>query len=76
MSRHLPVVSGREAARAFEKLGFVVLPNRGKGSHMVMHKAGTPVLLTVPVHRPLKRGTLRSLIREAGITVDRFRELL
>jgi predicted RNA binding protein YcfA (HicA-like mRNA interferase family) len=76
MSSHLPVVSGGEAVKAFIKAGFTLLPGRGKGSHIVLHHPAMNKLLTVPNHRPVRRGTLRSLIREAGLTVDQFRELL
>ena len=76
MSRPLPVISGRDAVRAFAKAGFVELPDRGKGSHRVMHRPGWPAILTIPDHRELKRGTLRSLIRDAGLTVDEFVDLL
>ena len=73
MSR-LPRVSGREAVSAFEQIGFVI--RRQHGSHIVMTKAGQPATLSVPDHRELQVGTLRALIRKAGITVDRFQELL
>jgi predicted RNA binding protein YcfA (HicA-like mRNA interferase family) len=76
MSSHLPVVSGAEAVKAFTKAGFVLMPGRGKGSHIVLHHSVTNKLLTVPNHRPVRRGTLRALIRDAGLTVDQFRDLL
>ena len=76
MSRRLPVLSGRDAVRAFEKAGFAQLAVRGKGSHMVMAREGWPAILTVPDHAELKRGTLRALIRQAGLTVDEFRSLM
>jgi predicted RNA binding protein YcfA (HicA-like mRNA interferase family) len=70
----LPVVSGRQARRAFEKDGWVF--DRQRSSHMVLVKAGVPVNLTVPDHRELDRGLLRGLIRDAGLTVKQFRDLL
>ncbi len=76
MGEHLPVLSGREAARAFEKAGFQIQPGRGKGSHIALFDPRTRKLLTVPDHRELKRGMLRGLIREAGPTVEEFRGLL
>ena len=76
MNNALPVLTPREAIRAFSRAGFSVLPNRGKGSHTVMAKAGWPAILTIPDHAELKRGTLRSLIRDAGLTVEQFRALL
>ncbi len=70
----LPHVSGREAARAFEKDGFTI--ERWRGSHMMMTKPGWPATLSVPDHREMRAGTLRSLIRDAGLTIDEFLALL
>lgn len=69
----LPVVSGAEAVRAFERLGYT--QTRQSGSHVRMKAEGRPSL-TVPLHDTLKRGTLRSLLHDADITVERFRENL
>ncbi len=71
----LPVVSGDEAIRAFERLGYERV--RQSSSHVRL-KASAPDRrpLAVPRHRELKRGLLRGLIRDAGITVEEFRELL
>lgn len=69
----LPVVSGARAVRAFEKLGYERV--RQSGSHVrLVYEGRNP--LTVPLHRELKRGTLRSLIRNAGITVEEFVSLI
>lgn len=70
----LPVVSGRQARRAFEKAGWVF--DRQRGSHMILTKPGVPYNLSVPDHRELDRGLLRGLIRDAGLTVDEFIALL
>lgn len=69
----LPVISGREAANAFQKLGFIF--HRQKGSHIILYHANGRHL-SVPDHRELDRGTLRALIRGAGITVEEFVALL
>lgn len=66
----LPRVSGKKAVVAFRKLGFNRV--RQQGSHAILKKDGFPLLLSVPLHDELKRGTLRRLIRDAGITVDEF----
>lgn len=76
MGSRLPVISGDQAVKAFGRLGFLLLADRGKGSHRIMHKPGHPAILTIPDHREIKRGTLRSLIRDAGITVEEFLGLL
>lgn len=66
----LPVLSGREVARVFEKLGWRKM--RQKGSHIIQVKEGLYVTLSVPNHKEIARGTLRSLIRLAGLTVAEF----
>jgi predicted RNA binding protein YcfA (HicA-like mRNA interferase family) len=72
MSR-LPVCSGQDAIRAFQKLGYEV--DHQTGSHIILRH---PQMrrLTVPNHRELAKGTLRALIREAGLTKEAFANLL
>jgi predicted RNA binding protein YcfA (HicA-like mRNA interferase family) len=67
----LPRISGREAVSAFRKLGYEV--DRQRGSHIILRHTLPPHRrLTVPDHRELAKGTIRALIREAGITVEDF----
>jgi len=66
----LPVMSGREVVRVFEKHGWEIA--RQRGSHIVMVKAGENVTLSIPDHKEVAKGTLRSLIRSAGMTVQDF----
>ena len=67
----LPRISGREVAAAFRKLGYEF--DRRRGSHIILRQAQPPHRrLTVPDHREIAKGTLRALIREAGITVEDF----
>jgi predicted RNA binding protein YcfA (HicA-like mRNA interferase family) len=66
----LPTLSGREVVRVFESFGWEVA--RQRGSHIVMTKEGEMVTLSVPDHKEVARGTLRSLIRSANLTVDEF----
>jgi len=70
----LPILSGRKAVRAFEKLGWQIA--RQRGSHIIMVREGENVTLSIPDHKEVAKGTLRSLIRAAGITVDEFVRLL
>jgi predicted RNA binding protein YcfA (HicA-like mRNA interferase family) len=70
----LPVISGAKAVRAFETAGWT--QDRQRGSHIVMLKSGRNVSLSVPQHRELGPGTLRALVRAAGMTVDEFVALL
>ena len=48
---------------------------RQRGSHMILVKDGHPATLSVPDHKEVAKGTLRSLIRSSGLTVERFMEL-
>lgn len=66
----LPVISGRKAVRAFEELGWQIA--RQRGSHIILVKEGEIATLSIPDHKEVAKGTLRSLIRTAGITVDEF----
>ena len=66
----LPVLSGREVVRVFGSFGWRVA--RQTGSHVVLTKEGHLASLSVPDHREVARGTLRSLIRSADLTVAEF----
>jgi len=70
----LPVISGEEAVKAFERAGWHV--DRQRGSHVVMLRQGSMVSLSIPQHRALAPGTLKALIRAAGMTVEEFFKLL
>jgi predicted RNA binding protein YcfA (HicA-like mRNA interferase family) len=66
----VPVLKPREVVKAFEKLGWEVA--RQRGSHIILTKDGHIATLSVPNHREVARGTLRSLIARAGITLEEF----
>ena len=70
----LPAVTANEAIEAFSRFGFVPEPSKRRGSHRVLCKPGHQYHLTIPYHghQTLKAGTLRSLIRDAGITQEQF----
>lgn len=70
------MVAGDKVVKAFSKAGWAAV--RQRGSHVIMVKENSVVTLSVPVHkgRPVKRGTLRDLIRDSGLTVEEFIELL
>lgn len=70
----LPVVSGADTVKVFQAVGWYV--DRQRGSHVVMLKGGEIASLSVPQHRELAPGTLRSLLRSAGMTVEQFVSLL
>jgi len=75
MSGRLPSMSVREVVRAFERAGFQVVPARGKGSHITMARDDWPAILVIPSHGEVRRGTLRALLRQSGLTVEQFLEL-
>jgi predicted RNA binding protein YcfA (HicA-like mRNA interferase family) len=74
MAGQLPVLSGKQVRKAFENDGWEYI--RQRGSHMILVKEGSMATLSVPNHKTVARGTLRSLIRAAGLTVEEFLELL
>ena len=67
-------ISGKKAVKAFQKAGWQ--PIGQVGSHLVLVKPGVRVNLSIPQHKELSVGTLRALIRNAGLTVEEFLELL
>ena len=70
----VPVLKPKEVIKVFEKFGWEVA--RQKGSHIIMIKAGNIATLSIPNHSEVARGTLRSLITKAGLTIDEFSEIL
>ena len=76
MTQRLPSLRPKEVIRALERAGFAV--SRTSGSHCrLVHMKDPARKVTVPVHSTdLKRGTLRSIIAQAGLTVAEFVELL
>ena len=74
MSR-LPVVSGKDAVKAFSKIGYEL--DHQTGSHMILRRNVFPYRrLTIPNHREISRGTLRAIIRQAGLTVEELTRLI
>jgi predicted RNA binding protein YcfA (HicA-like mRNA interferase family) len=72
--RGLPQISGRDCAKALAKAGFY--EKRQQGSHMILRRDEPFAQLVVPDHKTLDRGTLRAIIRQAGLSVDEFLGLL
>lgn len=66
----LPSISGRDCVKALEKGGFQL--RRQEGSHMVMRRNFPFAQVVVPDHRELDRGTLRAILRGAGLSVEEF----
>jgi predicted RNA binding protein YcfA (HicA-like mRNA interferase family) len=77
MSGRLPTLRSREVVRALERAGFVI--SRISGSHCrLIHPSDPAPKVTVPLHGSIdiKRGTLRAIIAQAGLTVTEFLALL
>lgn len=70
----LPVISGADCVKALGKAGFEVY--RQRGSHITVVRKSPSSQTTIPNHKELDRGTLRAIIRQAGLTVDEFIALL
>ncbi len=66
----LPTLRGRDAVRVFQHLGWQVV--RQSSSHIIMVREGSPATLSIPDHREVAKGTLRSLIRAANLSVAEF----
>ncbi|MCL5782699.1 MAG: type II toxin-antitoxin system HicA family toxin [Candidatus Thermoplasmatota archaeon] len=67
----LPVVSGKKVVKVLTKIGFFM--DHQTGSHIIMRKEGEKSLtISVPKHEEMKTGTLRTLIKQTGLTVDEF----
>jgi predicted RNA binding protein YcfA (HicA-like mRNA interferase family) len=70
----LPVISARDCLRALQKAGFAI--SRQRGSHITLKRQDPKARVIVPNHKEIKPGTLRTILREAGLTVEEFIELL
>lgn len=74
MSR-LPQVSGRDVVKLLMRIGYE--QDRVRGSHIMMRQTASPHRrLTIPNHDPVAKGTLRAIIRQAGLSVEEFVTLL
>ena len=75
MRQELPVLKPKRVVAALEKAGFEI--KRQTGSHVIMYKSGIRYPISIPQHpKELPRGTLRAIIREAGLTVKELLGLL
>ncbi len=70
----VPILPPSDVIKTFQRLGWQVV--RQKGSHMIMTRPGHIATLSIPNHPEVARGTPRSLISKAGLTVEQFLEAL
>ncbi|MDP3025338.1 MAG: type II toxin-antitoxin system HicA family toxin [candidate division Zixibacteria bacterium] len=66
----VPLLRPKQVVKAFKKLGWGIA--RQRGSHIILTKEGHIATLSIPNHLQVARGTLRSLITRAGITIEEF----
>ena len=71
----LPIISGRELCKLLKKSGYFI--DHQTGSHIILRHGRPPYRrLTVPDHKEIAKGTLRAIIRQAGLTLDEFKALI
>jgi predicted RNA binding protein YcfA (HicA-like mRNA interferase family) len=71
----IPVLSGKDLCAALRKLGYEI--DHQTGSHIILRVAKPPFRrLTVPNHKEIAKGTLRAIVKQAGITIEELKELL
>jgi predicted RNA binding protein YcfA (HicA-like mRNA interferase family) len=72
----IPIISGNQATKCFEKIGYQAV--RQRGSHIRMrHKSDSSKKpLTIPRHRTLGKGLMRKLLRDAELSIEEFLKLL
>jgi len=70
----LPRISGRNAVRALEKVGFYV--KRQHGSHIILRRDNPFCQTVIPDHKELDRGTLRAILRQTDVSIDEFCRLI
>jgi predicted RNA binding protein YcfA (HicA-like mRNA interferase family) len=66
--------SGREIVKALRRRGFVV--DHQRGSHIFLHNLEKNISVIVPLHKELKKGTLNSILKKAGLTLEELKELV
>lgn len=67
------VFSGKTVVKALRRIGFVV--DHQRGSHVFLHNLEKNITVIVPMHKEIKKGTLNSIIKKAGITLEELLEL-
>ena len=67
-------LSGQELVKALQRIGFIV--QRQRGSHIILRREVPFARVSVPNHKTLRIGTLRTILNEAGLSVEQLLELL
>ena len=66
--------SGKQIVKALRRTGYVV--DHQRGSHLFMHNLDQNKTVIVPLHREIKKGTLNSIIKKVGITIEELINLV
>lgn len=72
----VPSSSYREVIRALRRDGWVVVRQKGSHIRLQKHTPAETLKLTVPAHNPIKRSTLFHILKQAGLSVDQYKELI
>ncbi len=73
--RKLPTISGKEVCKILKEIGYSI--DHQTGSHIILRNENPPHRrLTVPNHKEIAKGTLRAILRQTGLTVEEFIELM
>jgi len=72
----LPVISGREMVRVLSRIGFAIVGRKGSHVRLKRQRGKEILIVIVPMHRELAKGTLRSILRQANLTVEDLLRLL
>ena len=75
MSR-LPVISGREMVKILGRIGFAIVGRKGSHVRMKRQRGKEVLIVIIPMHRELAKGTLRSVLRQANMTPEDLNQLL
>jgi len=72
---YIPVISGRKLCKALKTLGYEI--DHQTGSHIILRNRNVPYRrLTIPDHKEIAKGTLKSILHQAGISMERLKDLL
>jgi predicted RNA binding protein YcfA (HicA-like mRNA interferase family) len=72
----LPVVSGREIVGVLTKIGFAIVGRKGSHVRLKRRRGGQVLIVIVPMHGELAKGTLKSILRQANLTTEDLLRLL
>ena len=72
----LPILSGKEVVKIISKFGFTILDQKGSHIIMILEKEGIKRKAVIPNHKEIAKGTLLSILKQAGITREEFEKLI